>query len=61
MLQKQRELTEEEEWQLLNERLVQKEKERIEREKKQAEEDARRLEESSKVCVYMLLLLILQN
>ncbi|XP_063630467.1 heterogeneous nuclear ribonucleoprotein U-like protein 1 [Cydia splendana] len=46
--ERQRELTEEEEWDQLNERLQQKEKERLEREKKQAEEDAKRLEELSK-------------
>ncbi|XP_063390340.1 heterogeneous nuclear ribonucleoprotein U-like protein 2 [Cydia fagiglandana] len=46
--ERQRELTEEEEWEQLNERLQQKEKERLEREKKQAEEDAKRLEELSK-------------
>ncbi|KAL4707086.1 hypothetical protein ACJJTC_011412, partial [Scirpophaga incertulas] len=40
-----RELTEEEEWEQLNERLLLKEQERIESEKKQAEEDAKRLEE----------------
>ncbi|CAH4037482.1 heterogeneous nuclear ribonucleoprotein U-like protein 1 isoform X1 [Pieris brassicae] len=41
------ELTEEEEWDLLNEKLIVKEKERIEREKKQEEEDAKRFEELS--------------
>ncbi|XP_072933923.1 uncharacterized protein [Epargyreus clarus] len=43
-----RPLTEEEEWQELNERLRIREQERLEREKKQAEEDARRFEEMSK-------------
>ncbi|XP_059045727.1 heterogeneous nuclear ribonucleoprotein U-like protein 2 [Achroia grisella] len=43
----ERELTEEEEWEKLNERLKIREQERLEREKKQAEDDAKRLEELS--------------
>lgn len=42
-----RELTEEEEWEELNERLKIREQERLEREKRQAEEDAKKLEEVS--------------
>ncbi|XP_073965765.1 uncharacterized protein [Choristoneura fumiferana] len=42
-----RELTEEEEWEQLNERLEAREKERLERERLQREEDAKRLEELS--------------
>ncbi|XP_013145418.1 PREDICTED: heterogeneous nuclear ribonucleoprotein U-like, partial [Papilio polytes] len=42
------ELTEEEEWALLNERLLIREQERLERERKQAEEDAKKFEEFSK-------------
>lgn len=48
-ISKQRELTEEEEWDQLNERLRVREQERLERERKQAEDDARRLEELSNV------------
>ncbi|XP_050680257.1 uncharacterized protein DDB_G0284459 isoform X3 [Leptidea sinapis] len=42
---RERELTEEEEWEQLNERLIIREKERLERERLQAEEDAKKLEE----------------
>lgn len=42
-------MTEEEEWEQLNERLEIREKERLERERLQREEDARKLEELSNV------------
>jgi hypothetical protein len=49
LFQENRELTEEEEWDQLNERLKIKEQERIERELKQEQEDTKRFEELSNV------------
>ncbi|XP_045507996.1 heterogeneous nuclear ribonucleoprotein U-like protein 1 isoform X3 [Colias croceus] len=46
--EREQELTEEDEWDILNEKLLVKEQERIEREKRQAEEDAKLYEELSK-------------
>ena len=43
-------MTEEEEWDQLNERLRIREQERLERERKQAEDDAKKLEAVSNVC-----------
>lgn len=42
-------MTEEEEWEKLNERLKIREQERLERERKQTEEDAKRLEDLKNV------------
>lgn len=47
--QRARQISEEEEWRQLNERLAVREQERRQREQKQAEEDAQRLQEVAKV------------